>query len=155
MTIAHRKIRDLDRVDIFLNGGVFGGKDFRLGLYGLHGKTLKLVSPGAGTVTFVASPGNDQGYLTLAQIIDQINAGVGGFASITARSLRGELAMIEDSPSSGVIVDKTGTANPLLGFSSVVDTTGIVYGAPGSGAPQYLQTVIVPMDGTYLITTDE
>jgi hypothetical protein len=154
MAITTRKIKGLDRVEVFLQGGVLAGLDLKKGVYGLDGLTLEILSPAGGTVTFSADSNN---FMTFKEILDQINAVVaGGWANTRARGIGGELVLIEDSPASGVTVDKDGTANPLLGFPITADLVGQVYNAPGGGAPELVDMSMAALsDGTYLVITDE
>ena len=156
MALNLRKLNELVRVETFLQGGVLSGKNLSQGLYGLHGLTLILKSPLAGTVTFATTPANAQGFLTFKEILDQINAeSGGGWASTKAKGLRGELVLIEDTPTSGVTVDKTGTANALLGFPTSADLAGKVFNAPGGGTPELVSVTMIALNNYYLVITDE
>lgn len=156
MALNLRKLNELSRVKIFLQGGVLSGKNLSQGLYDLHGKTLILKSPSAGTVTFATTPANDQGFLSFKDILDQINAeSGGGWASTKAKGLRGELVLIEDTPTSGVTVDKAGTANALLGLPTTADLVGKVFNAPGGGTPELVSVDFIAVNSYYLVITDE
>lgn len=151
-----RKFREVEEVDLFLNGGVLGGADVvagaggNYGVYGLVGKTLKFKQPSVATVTFVLStdPNNtDPSRLTYKDIKSQIETAI---AAVSAQQFLRRLKLIEAAPSSGVTIDKTGTANTLLGFDKNVDTIGTKYGPVGGSAP-CLQGLESTNDNMYVI----
>jgi hypothetical protein len=158
MVLQVHKIRGLDRSEIFLNGGLFGGY-LKNGVYGLDGKTLILDSPQVAnptpppptlpqTMTFSAPAG----FLSFQDIITQITA---GFTGVHAKGKRGELVIIEDTPTDGITVDKDGTANSLLGFSSYANTVGTVYAAPSGAAPKLVKMGLTALsDGSYVMILD-
>lgn len=150
------KLADIFQVQTFLNGGLIasrpvsntqgGGTPAGLGVgfSGLVGTTLKFVLPSAVTVTFVAANGaggsadpvlpvaqrNPDPYTLLFQDIKkQIEAAIPAVV-VTQYSQR--LVLIEAAPSGGVTVDKTGTANAILGFGSAANTVGLKYAPPPS-----------------------
>lgn len=128
------KFANYDEIQDFLNGGVFGGvvvqDGSKAGVRGLTGKTFIVQST---PVTFVATtslPGDPDLFL-FKDIKAQIEAAV---ATVTVKSIRNRIVIIEKTPTSGVTVTKTGTANALLGFDSSVDTAGKVYNEPSSAS---------------------
>ena len=136
-----RKFHEIGEIDLFLNGGVFAGADVikgtegNYGVYGLVGKTLKFTQPSAVTVTFVASVdpnSSDPERLTYKDIKAQVEAGIP--AVLVQQHMR-RLVLIEATPTNGVTIDKTGTANTLLGFDKNADTIGTKYGPIGAAAP--------------------
>ena len=136
-----RKFREVEEVDLFLNGGliaagdVVGGAEGNYGINGLVGKTLKFTQPSAVTVTFVASvdPLNpDPSRLTFKDIKAQVEAAI---AAVSVRQLMRKLVLVEVTPTNGVTIDKTGTANTLLGFDKNNDTVGTKYGPISTTAP--------------------
>lgn len=152
------KFTDIFQVQTFLNGGIIAGAlkgaqnggspaGIGSGIYGLVGATLKFTSPSAVTVTFVASDGaggsadpalpvdqrnpNPQ-VLTFKDIKAQIEAAI---ATVRVTSYEGRLVLTEVTPTSGVALDNTGTANALLGLDNAGSTTGKVYAPPPSATP--------------------
>jgi hypothetical protein len=145
------KFRRLDDVTNFLNGCVIGGNinkaqgggtpaSLGAGINGLVGTTLIFTSPSAVTVTFArsdgaggsaASPGTNPDPYTLLfkDIKKQIEAAATGVLVIL--DAEQNILIIEKTPASGVAVDKTGTANTLLGFDTATATVGHLY-TPGT-----------------------
>jgi hypothetical protein len=119
-----RKFRDPEALERFLHGGVQGGASLLGGVPGLEGKTLIFNKPVVETVTFIA--GTVPGKHTVAEIIDQIEAGTTGVVA-GVLGPDANLTLVEGSPSAGVTIDTAGTANALLGFSSDADTAGTAY----------------------------
>jgi hypothetical protein len=120
----------------FMNGAVLGkpmpiNSQNGPGWYGLVGKTLILVAPGA-TITFVAGTGPDPSLLQLADVKAQIETAVAGLLVTTAEQ---QLVIIERTPTTGVVIGHTGTANSILGFDIQSNTVGKVYAPPGSASP--------------------
>lgn len=158
MVLQIHKIKGLDRAEVFLAGGVFGA-NLTKGVYGLDGLDLILSSPQVAnptpppatlpqTVTFSAP----DGFLSFDDILSQIIAGLVG---VRAKGIRGELVIVENTPTSGVTVDKTGSANSRLGFTTNVDTVGTVYAALGGGAPELVKLGLSALsDGTYIMILD-
>lgn len=149
------KFKDISEVMHFLNGGVTGGSvnkaqgggslaNIGAGFNGLVGLTLKFKQPSVSTVTFVASSGvggsahspstnPDPNTLLLLDVKLQVEAVLAG-VSVSANS-DGRIRIVEKTPASGVTIDKTGTANAILGFDSANDEVGKVYAAPGTVTP--------------------
>lgn len=136
-----RKFREVEEVDLFLNGGligaadILGGTEGNYGIYGLVGKTLKFTQPSSVTVTFVAStdPNNpDPLRLTYKDIKARIETAI---AAVSVQQYMRKLVLIEVTPANGVTIDKTGTANALLGFDKNHNTVGTKYGPIGGSAP--------------------
>lgn len=144
------KFRELDEITFFLNGAVLGadlsgnGQAIASGgggtrdIASLAGKTFKTKAPGpVGTVTFVA--GTDPGGRLLPkEIKSQIEAAI---ATIKVYFLSGRIVIQEATPSAGTVIDKTGTANTILGFDTAADSPGKVYGSP------YVSPPVVPYFG--------
>jgi hypothetical protein len=145
------KFPTIDKLTAFLNGAVFGNNvqvtigsggggtqapALGPGLGGLVGLTLKTKSPGpAGTCTFVASnlgsgsgvaPGTnpDPNTLLFKDIKAQIEAAISG---VVVSMATGVLQILEVTPTNGVTVDATGTANSILGFDINNDSVGKLY----------------------------
>lgn len=154
MALRVRKVAELEEVNTFIRGGIIGGKDIRRGVFGLDGLTLIFTSP-AATVTFATTPPSSQIALSAAEILAQINA-VGALTDYGRLDSAGRLVIEDPNGATAVVLSDTGTANALLGFDASDDTTGVVYGTPGSGAPEI---VSVSMDaqgsGTFILLTDE
>lgn len=139
--ILTRKFREVEEVDLFLNGGLIGGADVIQGLGGLYGingligLTLKFKQPSAATVTFVLSTdpnSTNPARLTYKDIKAQVQAVI---AAVSVQQFNRYLVLVETTPASGVTIDHTGTATALLGFDANTDTVGIVYGPISASAP--------------------
>jgi hypothetical protein len=127
------KFKDIEALQKFLVGGVEGGKGLLGGVEGLTGKTLIFNAPVAGPVTFV--DGAHPPLLTLAEIITQTAAGTTNAVAAGFTGENARLTLVEASPTGGVDVDATGTANALLGFSTTADTVGTFYAYDPSATP--------------------
>ena len=140
------KFKRIEDVTNFLNGGVVGacinqshtsGSPGNFpGVNGLVGKTLIFTLPASVTVTFtVSNTGSGSGVspgtnpnpqvLLFKDIKAQIEAVVTG--AVVFLNADQQLVIIESTPSGGVSVAKTGTANSILGFNAVAATVGKVY----------------------------
>lgn len=154
MALRIRKIAELEEVNSFIRGGIIGGRDIRRGVYGLDGLTLIFTSP-AATVTFATTPASPQIALSATEILTQINA-VGALTGWARCDSAGKLVIEDPLGATAAVLADTGTANTLFGFNDDDPTTGVVYGAPGAGAPE---VVSLSMDaqgsGTYILLTDE
>lgn len=142
------KFKDIVEMQHFLNGGVVGGKATVVN--DIVGKTLII---GATTVTFVAAGSGvngDQRALLFKDIKAQIEAAV---ATVTVSLIDGKIAIILNTPAS-LTIDKDGTANPLLGFDSFVDTVTKVYAKPGTAAPAW-EFVSTGLDNSHILLTSE
>ncbi len=143
-----QKFSNIDDATDFLNGAVVGGQVVKTGvvtgsidgvgtgIQGLVGQTLIFSEPAIATVTFVASNGvggsgtapktnPDPSVLLLMDLKAQIQAVIPGLT--VKQNSKGHLVLIETTPTNGVTVSHTGTANPLLGFDSAVDSVGKFY----------------------------
>lgn len=154
--ILTRKFREVEEVDLFLNGGlisgadVIGGSEGNYGINGLIGLTLKFKQPGIITVTFVLStdPKNpNPARLTYKDIKAQIESAI---APVSVRQFNRHLVLVETTPANGVTIDHTGTATALLGFDANTDTVGIVYG-PISASPPCLQGMYSTNDNMHVV----
>ncbi len=148
-----RKCTDILEATAFLNGAVFGGA-FSV-VSGIVGKTFKLLTPAVATVTFVAAaspPGGDPTALLIKDIKAQIEAAV---ATLRVTQLNGKICFTEVTPTAGVSVDRTGTANAILGLDAAIDTTGKVYAPPPSATAPCWTTISASQDNSYVITTWE
>jgi len=158
--IKVRKFQDIDEVEHFLNGGIFGGKDVSAGVRGLVGQTLTFTSPSSFTVTFVAGTTpptlGDTNLLLFKDIASQVWAQ----SSNAVRAVQlasGRIAFIEASPSSGIAIAAAAELGKvLLGFSKDKAHTGTVYSFdPGSGVPPTLVSLQVSTSNSHIITTWE
>jgi hypothetical protein len=157
-----RKFLRLDDLQFFLNGAIVGGTfnksqgggspaPLGIGLNGLVGLTLVFTSPVSATVTFGLTnitygghygsadpastpPGTNPDPYTLIfkDLKMQIEAAVTGVVVLTDADQH--IVIVESTPASGVALSHTGTANAILGFSTTVDETGLVY-KPASVSP--------------------
>jgi len=147
-----RKFGKLEDMQLFLQGGIRGGKkvvQLDGKVFGLHGKTLVFNTP-TGTVTFADATNAG---LTYKQIVDEIAADV---TTVVGRfDGDGRLTILDADLSGPIDLDVTGTANKALGFSTVNDTVGTLYAAPDGSAPR-----LVTMGGNsqgdgYHVVTEE
>ncbi len=132
-----RKFRTIDEVQNFLNGAVQSGSKVNSaqgppsnnapGITGLVGLTLIFDAPGpTGTVTFTASTGSNPNPSTLlfSDIKAQIEAAI---VTLRVTTFDGYLSIQEVTPTNGVTVDKSGTANMLLGFDTSINSVAKFY----------------------------
>lgn len=157
------KFREIAEVNLFLNGGIRGGvpiDGFAQNIASgngarmapvLVGLTLVFTTP-AKTVTFVAGA-DPAGRLTAKEIIAQIVSG----GQLAATLFDGMLAIVQGTPTTGVVLSNTGTANALLGFDTAVVTSGKVYGTPYGNAPTapYLGMAYSSNDNMHVLMTFE
>jgi len=141
---------DLRRFDFVVNGGIAGGKKVTNAngkVLGLHGKTLIFTTPG-GTATFSDAGGTG---LSPADIIAEI-VGSGGLSGLQPSFIDGYLNVIEATPSAGVVLAGTGTANASFGFGKAA-VTGLVYNPYDGAAPRVLMgpNARAQMDGYYTV----
>lgn len=143
-SVKYYKFRELDEIDLFLSGAVFGtdlsawGKAIAAGgdtlkpAPALVGLTLIFTEPTAATVTFTAGA-DTFGRLQFSELKAQIEGAVAG---TLVRQFEGRLVIVESSPNHGVTITKSGTANQALGFDKTnADTVGKVYGSPYAATP--------------------
>jgi hypothetical protein len=160
MPLISRRFADLDTINVFLRGGIIGGKDFRptattqnSPVYGIAGKTLIFTTPNA-TVTFTTPGSAQQEGLDLKAILAQITTALGG--NYSARAFQGRIAIIDKTAAVIVSLNSTGTANAMLGFDSSPATVGKIYAAPGNAAPALVSIASESLSGnSYVVTTDE
>lgn len=139
-----RKFRVMDEMTTFLAGGITGSSDisfFANSIKGniggakevppLVGLTLLFTQPAVHTVTFAAGT-DPQNRLLFTEVKSQIEAVM---TTIIVRQFEGRIVFIEKTPSAGVTLLKTGTANSALGFDTNTDTVGKVYGTPFGSTP--------------------
>jgi hypothetical protein len=134
-------------MDLFLNGGVSGGRKVvsandKGRILGLHNKTLII---NGSTCTFSDAAGTG---LTLAQIKTAIQAAAAG---VTAAFIDGSLTL---EAATAITVAKTGTANSVFGFSSNEDTVGTVFNPYDGVAPRVLFIGASPTQDSYAVTTE-
>lgn len=160
------KFRELDELNMFLNGAAMGsdvsyfaqtiaqGGGGQRDVPSLVGKTFKTKAPGpAGTCTFVAGASPD-GKLLPKEIKTQIEAAI---ANLKVTFFQGRMVVMESTPTNGVTIDKTGTANSILGFDVVADSVGKVYGSPYVSPPvaPYLGMAYSVNDNMHVVYTFE
>lgn len=120
MAYVLKQFDTAQEVTDYLNG-VVQGKPVGVKVLGLHGLTLKVNPAGSlRTVTFADASGVGLSPKEVLDQIEAVNADMVGVATFRAyRTASYKLTFIGDSD----VVDKTGTANALLGFSTDADTT--------------------------------
>jgi hypothetical protein len=171
----HRKFSQTFEVETFLNGGIvagpvkgseFGGTSANLGqgIFGLVGKTLKFTVPAVTTVTFVQSSGAggsaepgvganpNPDVLLFKDIKLQVQAAI---AAVKVLNMNGVLVFIEATPTLGVTIDNTGTANPLLGLDKDGTTVGKLYAPPPSAVVPCWTFMYADNNGMHNILTLE
>ena len=132
------KIQQFDCIEdaeFYLRGGVSGGVlALQQGVIaGLHGKTLIFTAPEAKTVTFSDPTGAG---LKVSDIVTSVHSVLTGLLiSFTKVGLR----IIEASPTYGVHISKTGTANTIFGFSNGSDTIGLACTGPTGAVPRLIE----------------
>jgi hypothetical protein len=156
MALYVEKIQGLEWLEIFLQGGILGTRKLDKAVYGLAGTTLKITVPAIKSVTFTTPGSSPMEGLLLSNIINQINDPVTGLhpGVVVARAYSHGLVLVEITPNLGVTLDKTGTANSVLGFDTSKNTVGTKYKAPGAGVPEIV-TIIPTPDNSYLVVSDE
>lgn len=111
----------------------------------LNGLTLRIIAAGTlFVVTFSAAA------TTQAQILAEVNAVTG--ATVTATSAGGALKLTTSATGAAVsiIVQRVGTANTILGFSTSVDTFGNGDAVYTKGSVFHLcSTTVVPISGEF------
>jgi len=145
-----RKITTINRVELFLQGAIFGGNDLRGQVAGLVGNTITFAKPAAASCAFVA--GANAGYLTAAEIKAQLEAAITG---LKVKFLEGRIVLIETSPSGGVqLGGGVQIAKTLLGFAKNSTEAGRVYNPPDGAAPRLI-SVSPDMSNSHVIITEE
>lgn len=170
-----RKFTELFELETILNGGLVIGKvegaqtggtpaGLGPGIDGLVGKTLKFTSPSSVTVTFGTSEGtggsaepgvgtNPNKYVLLFKDIKkQIEAAIN---TVKVTNRNGRIVLIEATPASGVALDKTGTANVLLGVGTDANTVGKLYAPPPSTTVPCWTFAYVDNNGMHVVYTYE
>lgn len=147
MSLTFKQFGSIEEMELFLRGGISGGKQIASSsgvVLGLHGKTLIFAAP-VGTVTF-SDPSGDG--LTLSEIAQQIAAVV----TVASQFRGGSLSLVQPTPTTGVSLSKSGTANKFFGFSGATDSVGTVVNGPSGAVPRLLQTLPKAQnDGFYAV----
>jgi hypothetical protein len=148
-----RKFRRIEEAMAFLNGAVVGGGINKgtsggsvpaanmVGIPGLVGTTLIFTEPASHTVTFAtcgsgtggsadpttSPPGTnpDPHTLMFKDIKAQVEAVMTGIYVLLTPDQ--QLLFIEKTPTDGITISKTGTANALLGLDDDADSVGVIY----------------------------
>lgn len=152
MVLDIRKFSGVDALNTFIKGRLRGSVDLvrNPGALYLHGKTLVFTTP-AATVTFAASPAVAQVPLTPALVKTQIEAQTTN--GVLVSFFNGVLEL-RANPAGTLVLAKTGTANPLLGFDDTTDSTVKPLNPPGGSAPKYVGLEPEGSPGTYLLIQD-
>lgn len=147
MAFKTYKFRDINELELHLNGAIFGGP-LAAGINGLEGKTLIFTRPSVGTCTFVA-PSNGASH-TLADIKSELEAAIAGL-QVSAKD--GKLVLQQATPVAGEGVEITGgTARTSLGWGGAATLRGRVYSCPdGAAAPTAPYYVNTLMDGAMVV----
>jgi hypothetical protein len=125
----------------YLNGVVQGGA-IGLKVYGLHGLTLKINPAGSlRTVTFDDTAGAGLSPKEIVTQIEDENADLVGVVAMRSYRHTSPPTVRLTLMQAGDVVDKTGTANALLGFGTAADAT--------------VGTAAVALADIATITTDE
>ncbi len=147
MSFTSRKFRDIEEVQLYLNGAVICGRSLSAGLYGLVGETMTFTRP-AFSVTFAAVPGRVDGLLLGKEIKTQIEA---ASVHIEVLLLGGRPVFIEKVPTQGVALDPalTETARTIFGLPATGTCEGRVIKQMLSAMPPRLENLLQTSDGTY------
>lgn len=141
----------VEDVNFFLHGGVSGGPmTLQQGgtVPNLNLATLIFLAP-AVTVTFTDTSGVG---LTAAQIAGQIVAA----APAIVPSFRNNVWRFSaPSTGAGVQVSKTGTANPIFGFSDSLNTVGKFYNSFLGAVPRLLEVGSKARLDGYFVVVEE
>ena len=157
-TINRATLGEMQRL---LIGAISGGRKSIAGgkVLGLHGKTLIFNDPlipanPLGTVTF-DDPGGTG--LTPAEINTQLHdAGLPGPTPLdiyTAQFSDGTMSLIEITPTNGILLMGTGTANPVFGFGSD-DILSRVYNPYDGAAPRLINLLTSAQADGYYATVE-
>lgn len=151
MVLDIRKFSGLSELNAFVKGKLRGSTDLikNSGSLYLHGLTLIFATP-VGTVTFAASPTSAQVPLTLAQVRAQIEAAV---ATVSCRFVQGRIELFLTAPGP-LVLDKTGTANSLLGFDTTTNSSVAPVNPAAGASPKFVALAPEGQAGTYLLVTD-
>jgi hypothetical protein len=153
-----RKFRDIESMEMFLHGVVFGGHVPQF--YGnIIGKTLSFSFPAVASVTFVTGADvthMDPGGLSFKEVKQQLEAGVSG---LLVFQRDGHLVLRQSTPTVGQgVLITLGTARTILGFPSDSQVVGKVYGnMDGATAPTvpYIVQAYTSMDNSHTLITQE
>jgi hypothetical protein len=103
---------------------VVQGKPLPMTVFGLHGLTLILTPVGTiRTVTFADADGSGLSPKEIVEQIEATNADLVGTVSLRNYRATTPPSVRLTFDSDGDLVDKDGTANALLGFSTTADAT--------------------------------
>lgn len=150
-----RKFTTIFELQTFLNGGLVGAEikgaqgggtpgNLGAGFNGLVGKTLIFASPVIATVTFVTADGAggsaepgvgtnpDKNTLLFKDLKLQIEAAV---PTVKVTAFGDRIVFLEAAPSLGVSINKTGTANAILGIDTAQVSTNFFYKTSASATP--------------------
>jgi hypothetical protein len=147
-----RKFQTVDEANLFVNGGIVGGKSLIGYQGGLVGAVLTFTTPNVA-VTFTT--GALAGTLTFAEIKAQIEAASALLSVIPVGE--GRIGIVEKAPSAGVVLADTGAATKTaLGFPADAAVTGKVYTYSASNtAPCVAALYFDTASGSHVVTTWE
>ena len=150
------KFKDIQDAQAFLNGALFGSPVFQNRgaaiVRAIVGKTINIAGT---TVTFVAAasaPDGDSSALLFKDIKAQVEATV---ATVRLFVSEGRIGIIQVTPTTGVTVTGTGTANSLLGFDIAASSVSKVYTPSGITATAPCWVNAQCMDSTHIVYTWE
>ena len=91
--------------------------------------------------------------MTRQEVQAQIEAQTTG---VEVKFYQDRLLLIEATPSSGVGIDKDGTANPDFGYPTNADFAGTVFAPPDGTAPRLVNIFTSPINpDVFFIVTEE
>jgi hypothetical protein len=153
MALVTRKFGTLADLNAFYGGRIRGSVPLTRtpGSLFLHGLTLITSTP-AASVTFAATPAAAQVPLTLQEVKEQIEDQ--SAAALTVNFVAGHLELRATTPGA-LVIDKDGTANPLLGIDTSADSSAAVVSEPGGSAPTFVALGSDSGSNSYLLTTDD
>lgn len=143
------KKENIEEAQVFLDGGIIGA-NAGPGIEGLVDKTLVFTSPALATITFILGAGSNPYKLSFAEIKSQIEAGI---PSVRVFSIGGKLVLVEVTPTNGVAISASGTANALLGFDQLAFGGRVI--GPQGASPPYLGYLAVTADNRVILGISE
>lgn len=153
MSFTIYKTRDINELDLFVNGGILGA-DTSKGFRGLIGTTLTFDTPPfAVTFTEPVVTDRDPNVMLFTDIKTQIEA---ADPNILVKQIGGRIALVEKVPTDGVQLDVAATnAKTILGFSGSKVSGGRVLRQMFAPNPPRIETIYQTNDGTHVVVVWE